>query len=67
MVYDQGRNSLIVFREPAFMATEDCVFEVKDVKYRQELMDLETDIIASGSMIISQKPLIKDWTSISKE
>ena len=63
VVYDQGKKVLIVFREPAFRPTEDRVFEIKDVNYKQDLVDLEADLIASGSRIVSQKPATNDWSS----
>jgi hypothetical protein len=63
VVYDPMKNTLIVFRKPAFEASHERAFEIQNVKFMEDLQDLENALVENGSTIIKQSPPTGEWSS----
>jgi hypothetical protein len=67
VVFDPTKAVLILFRKPLLKASDDRAFEIRNVKYKNDLVDLEHILTDGGSRIISQTPRTNDWTSTYTE
>jgi hypothetical protein len=63
VVFDPVRSVLIVFRRPSMTPTNERVFEVTNVKYQQDLVDLELALVKEGAQVTLQSPTTNEWTS----
>ena len=63
VVFDPFKSVLILFRTPALKPTEARVFEVTNVKFQEDLLDLQKSLVEAGALIIAQSPATNEWTS----
>jgi hypothetical protein len=63
VVYDPVRSILIVFRQPQNKATAERAIEIANVKFRDDLLEVEEILKTAGSRIVSQSPSPKEWSS----
>jgi hypothetical protein len=63
VVFDPARNVLVVFRAPVFKVPDDRVFEIVNVKFKEDLIDFRKEIEGQGAKIVEQKPRTEDWKS----
>lgn len=67
VVYDPVKFCLIVFRKPAFEVTVNRAFQITNVKYKEDLLDLEKSMVDDGHTMVSQIPPTAEWTSTSTQ
>ena len=63
VVFDPTKNTLIVFREPAFKATLDRAFEILNIQVLDDLHHFEKTLTDKNSTIVSQSPTLNEWKS----
>ena len=67
VVFDPAKRILVLFQRPLLRPSDERVFEIRNVKYREDLQDLEDALASGGLTITSQSPRTKKWLSTYTE
>ena len=63
VLFDPVKDRLVVFRKVTLKPTLDRVFEVRNIRKKKDLEDLEKHLLAEGHTIVSKSIDIDVWSS----